>query len=154
MITFMDELNAFLEEHFLTLFVLALVTNIIGFGFLYWRRKSKGLSLPQASDADIVFSESFASASSDKNFFTKMGGASKVLKVIVNQTHLATGTFFPFNLFGEIADIEHLIPISEIKDISQRGKMVFISFITEDGEERTLSIRLRKTEEFLHALKS
>ena len=148
----MDALLKLVFENFVLLFACALIWNGFVMGFLLWKRKRRGLVLPQRSDPDVVFSETFASGSSHKSWVTRWGGAANCLTVIVTRSHLAITTFFPFSAFDGVYDLEHLIPLSDLTNLVPKGRVTEIEFRRSDGTRGKLSLRLRNTEAFLRAL--
>jgi len=148
-------MNALLKlvfDNFFLLFAIALIWNVVGVGFMLWKRKKRGLALPKASDPDVVFSERFASGSSHKSWITRLGGASNCLTIIVTRSQLAITTFFPFTAFAGTCDLEHLIPNSDITNLIPKGRVTELEFRRSDGTRRKLSLRLRNTNGFLRAL--
>lgn len=148
----MDSISKLIFENFLLLFAIALVWNAVGFGWMLWKRKKSGFTLPKASDPDVVFCERFASGSSHKTWLTRLGGASNCLTVIVTRSQLAIKMFFPFSAFASRCDLEHLIPISDITSLTPKGRITELEFRRSDGTRRTLSLRLRKTNGFMRAI--
>jgi hypothetical protein len=149
----MDALLKLVFDNFFLLFAFAVLWNIVAVAFMLWRRKQRGLVLPKVGDPDVIFSERFASGSSNKSWMTRMGGASNCLTVIVTKTHIAITTFFPFTAFAGTYDLEHLIPISDITAMTPRGRITDVEFQRSDGTRRKISLRLRKTDDFLRALR-
>jgi len=149
----MEALQKFVFENFFLLFAIALLWNVLAVAFMLWKRKRRGLVLPKVSDPNVVFSERFASGSSDKSWMTRMGGASNCLTVIVTRSELVVTTFFPFTAFAGTYDLEHLVPISYISDIALRGKVTDVVFKHRDGSQRKISLRLRNSAGFLQALR-
>lgn len=149
----MDALLKLVFENFFPLFALALIWNVVALAFMLWRRKRRGLVLPKVGDADVVFSERFASGSSDKTWMTRMGGASNCLTVVVTRTHLAITTFFPFTALAGSFDLEHLIPLSDITNVGPKGRVTKVKFRCNDGGRRKVTLRMRNPGEFLRALK-
>ena len=149
----MDALLKLVFDNFLILFAFAVLWNIVVFAFMLRRRRQRGLVFPKVADPDVIFSERFASGSSNKSWITRMGGASNCLTVIVTKTHIAITTFFPFTAFAGAYDLEHLIPIADITAMTPRGRITDVEFQRSDGTRRKISLRLRKTEDFLRALR-
>lgn len=148
----MEALHKIVLDNFLLLFAIGLLWNVVGIGFMLWKRKKRGLVFPKPSDAEVVFAERFASGSSNKSWITRFGGASNCLTVIVTNTHVAITTFFPFTALAGFYDLEHLIPVSDITDIEPKGKVTEIEFKVGDRINRKLSLRLTDTTGFMRAL--
>ena len=149
----MDALLKLLFDNLFLLFALALIWNAVGVAFMLWRRERRGLVLPKLGDTNVVFSERYASGSSDKSWMTRLGGASNCLTVIVTRTHLAITTFFPFTAFAGIYDWEHLVPLSDITSLATKGRVTEVEFRRNDGGRRKVTLRMRNATGFLQALK-
>lgn len=148
----METLHRLVFENFFLLIGIAIAWNIIVFGFMLWKRNQRGLIMPKTTDPDVVFAERFASGSSHKSWMTRLGGASNCLTVIVTHSHLAITTFFPFTAMAGYCDLEHLVPISNLTGVVQKGRMIEIEFKLGDGTHRKLSLRLHDNSGFLRAL--
>lgn len=148
----MDRILKFIFENFFLLFAIALIWNAVGFGWMLWKRKRSGVTFPKASDPDVVFCERFASGWSHKSWLTRLGGASNCLTVIVTRSQLAITTFFPFTAFASRYDVEHLIPISAITSLTPKGRVTELEYRRSDGTHRKLSLRLRKTNDFMRVI--
>jgi hypothetical protein len=144
----------FIAEHFLEIILFAILWNVAGFGWFLWKRRKKGLRLPQPGDADVVFLERFASGSSHKSLITRLGGANNCLTVIITRTHLAITTFFPFTAFVGQFDLEHLIPRDKIIKLEKRGAVVDVEFLNDAGSFSKMSLRLRSADDFIRAFVS
>jgi len=134
-------------------FIFGIVWNVIAISFLLWRRSKRGLKLPNLTDPDVSFVERSASGSSHKYWYTRILAASNCLTIIVNDSHLAVTTFFPYAAFAGIFDLEHLIPKSKITSIELKGKRVEIEFLQDDQSTGKVSLYLRDTSSFLQTLR-
>ncbi len=148
----MDALLRLVFDNFFLLIAFAVAWNVAGIGYRLWKRKGKGLVFPKPTDPGVVYSERFSSGSSHKSWRTRLGGANNCLTVVVTETHLAITTFFPFTAFLDMCDLEHLIPLSEITDLSPRDKVIDLAFRRSDGTPGKVTLRLRNTAGFLHAV--
>ena len=140
-------------ENFWFIFLAAVIWNVIVFSILLRNRSKKGLVFPKATDHDIVFSESRASGSSHKSIITRLGGASRCLTILVNESTFAVTTFFPFTALAGIYDLEHIIPLERIKNIETRKGTTYIEFTKDDGSSAKISLRLKDRENFEKAIK-
>jgi len=151
----MREVMLFFYDHG-HLIALVWICLVVGFSILF--RLRKGLSLkPQG---EILYHERFASGRSDRNWLTRIAGASKCLLVTVTDSELLVRPWFPFNLsfLPEIYDLEHRIPISKISGIRERqglfgSEIVDVDFPSSSGGTRRFSLQLVGTAAFLKALR-
>jgi hypothetical protein len=72
---------------------------------------------PKIESADIVYQERFASGCSQKNIFTKLGGARNCLRLVVTKDFLWVTSWFPFSIFTSLYDLEHVIPLDSILSV-------------------------------------
>lgn len=121
-------------------------------GLMMWRRRQRGLVFPKADDPAVVFCEKFASGASHKSWVTRLGGASNCLTILVADSHLAVTTFFPFTAFAAIYDLEHLIPLSDLTDVTVKRSTVEVEFENAEGGRRRITLRLRNRAQFLKVL--
>ncbi|MBF0408695.1 MAG: hypothetical protein HQM10_15210 [Candidatus Riflebacteria bacterium] len=88
---------------------------------IFYRRSKGKPFFPRKSDHD-AFYESTGSGRSNRNFFTRLGGARNCLTVAVTDNSLIVQPKFPFNLMflPEIYDLEYSIPKNRIHTIEER----------------------------------
>jgi hypothetical protein len=156
----MPELFRALEDNFATLFAFCVLWVVLWSAYFAWRRYKKGPIYPPFSDADIQFSEQFASGFSHKNLFTRFGGAHNalVVKVLRDAVLIEPLAVFKWLMPVGFNDLEHYVAKSQILRVepaSSFGKAtVRFEFRASDGAPRTLELALRKPAEFLAALKA
>ena len=130
----MNSHNQFVNENFDKLFLFTIVWLLfwIVASVIYRKINNKKIeSLPQKK---IVYVDKGASGRSLKNWYTRLGGASRCLVITVTDSVIIIRPFFPFNLMflPEIFDMEHLISISDILNVEVKsslpGKRVVIEF--------------------------
>lgn len=128
--------------------------------FFAWRRQRVGPTHPPYAQSDVRFAEKYVSGASEKNLFTRLGGARNVLAVTVLKDALlveAVGIFKWFMPPG-FNDLEHYVPaanILRIQPASTPGRNnVRIQIRGRDGVTRTLELAVRKHEDFLSALQA
>jgi hypothetical protein len=148
----MNEIYNFIFRHFFLIFGLALLWKVAAIGWRLVRRNKSGIVWPKRDDANVGFAERFASGASDKSFLTRIGGASNCLTVIVTDSSLAIRLLFPFSIFAESADLEHLIPLSRIVNIAPKSRVIEVVFLMADDTRRKVSLRLRDPAGFLQAI--
>jgi len=142
--------------YFFLFFIIAIIWNIIAFGYLFYKRKKRGSIFPDVSENDIMFSEKTASGRSHKSIFTRYGGANNCLKIIITNEELWITSWFPFSLLIEKFDLEHRIKKDQITDIEQLKKMTKNSFIihfkTDDNSEKTIELYPKDSNAFAQAI--
>ena len=148
----MDELRNFLNENHSIIFTLSVFWVILGFGFLLWRRKLKGMKIPKTNDEGVMFYERFVSGYSHRSWVTRIGGAANCLTVIVTESDFVVTTFFPFTAIAGIYDLEHSVSISEIIDTERNSKEIEIQFKRTDQSVCKLTLRFKDSDGFEDAL--
>ena len=104
-----------------------------------------------------LYQEWFASGFSQKNLFTKFGGARSCLRLFVTDRYLWVTSWPPFALLASLYDLEHIIPLERISFIERSrylwwGSLV-VSFSDERGCTHTLRLFPRHSDQFLNALR-
>ena len=118
-------------------------------------RRSRGKTVFPLKPKDSLYYEGWASGHSNRNIFTKLGGAHNCLLVAVTPDSLIIQPRFPFNLMflPEIYSLEYRIPRLNIRTVEKKGRVfgkgVEIQFIDVDGGEKSVRLYLKRTEEFL-----
>lgn len=150
----------FLSEHHRALTAISAVWVIAwtGASIVYRLLRRKGFSAtPQG---EVLFHERFGSGNSCRNLLTRMGGAQNCLLITVTDRELLIRPWFPFNtlFLPEIYDLEHRIPIAQIKSVRERrswlgGLYVDIEFESSGPECHRITLRLRGKDDFLRALR-
>ncbi len=112
-------------------------------------------------DGSLLFQEKYAMAQSQKNAWTKAVNTWKCITVNLSPAHLQVKLHGLFGLlvkpFG--ADLDHVIPISDINTVQKRRNYfgyneISVSFTLQSGGERELLLYLKRGEEFLNLLNS
>jgi hypothetical protein len=147
-----------LEQNFELMFGLALLWVVVWAAYFAWRRYNRGPIHPPFTDQDVRFTERFASGFSNKNLFTRFGGAHNALVVRVLKDALLIE---PIAIFKWITpagfnDLEHYVPkkdILSVQPVSSFGRQTLkIQFRAKDGTPRMLELALRRPQEFQLAL--
>ena len=141
----------------LILFPFLWIAIVFGISFFY--RKKKGIVFPNFDYKKHDFYEKKASGSSNKNFFTRIGGARNCLNVAVADKTLYVFPMFPFNLMflPEIYNLEHTIPLDKIKGVEFKKEILVSSIeiiFNKNEQNHSIKLRLKKYEEFLGVLQS
>jgi len=148
----MKPIEDFVRQHFLSLFLLLFAVQLIRRIFRHWKH---GVRFPRLNSLNVLFHESRASGNSDRNFFTRLGGARRCLRVTVTDQEILVRSPFPFSLIVE-SDLEHRIARGSITAVQRvKGKFsewVQVDFLLPCGKTRRLSLRLKNPEAFLAAL--
>ncbi len=122
----------------------------------FYLKGKKALSIfPDIDDDDIKFRDKRASGYSTKSFKTKMGGARKVLDIIVTNDELWLKSRLLFAFVSKKNDLLHRIPFNNIKSIAENGKTIIIDFTSADtGDNKQVVILTKKHKNFLSAVKT
>jgi hypothetical protein len=111
---------------------------------------------PKFEPADIVFQEWFASGASQKNYFTKFGGAQNCLRLVVTKEYLWVKSWGPFSIFAPIFDLEHLIPLESILSVHRSWDFIvssiLLTFRDTRGERHSLRLYSWKPNDFIRSL--
>ena len=80
---------------------------------------------PSIESQTVVFREKGASGYSFKNAITKMGGANKVLDIIVTNNELWIKGIYPmFTFVGTKYDLTHKIPLKNINSVELNANKI------------------------------
>ncbi|MEI9895217.1 MAG: hypothetical protein WDN28_15335 [Chthoniobacter sp.] len=97
-----------------SIFALGLLSGVVPLSYLARRSLVARRHRSAIARADILYRESFASGTSQKNLLTQFGGAHACLRLVVTKDLLVITSWFPFTLLMPVYDLEHAIPISHI----------------------------------------
>ena len=101
----------------------------------------------------IKFQENYASGHSNKSLFTKLGGANRVLEVIVTTQELWIKGIWPmFTFIGSKYDMTHRVPLSSIRNVRVEGKKVMLDITNETGGRSPIELRLRDPNGFAQSI--
>ena len=119
----------------------------------------KGKKLPAIDPNETLYRESGASGSSHKNFLTRLGGARGCLVVTATKSEIDVRPSFPFNLMflPEIYDLQHRIPVQQIRNIERVKHMIGkdsikIDFIEIGGGLKTIELYLGNADKFMESI--
>jgi hypothetical protein len=146
----------FLAENLDLLWLLMLGWLILSFAFKYFWHRSKGRFFDDPPDSAVIYSEGFASGRSLKSWWTRLGGASNCLKVMLTAERFFVRPIFPFLILGPDLDLIHNVPLKHIESafhrdgLLQRG--IRIRFRLTDGSVREIDIISKKPDQFETAL--
>ena len=159
--SFLSQVFTWMREHplwILGLFLAAIVVNGVGFLWQLRRYRKAAITFPKVDLRDAIFHEEFVSGQSLKNLQTRMGGASRCLKVTVTASEVWVRSFGPFSVFTFAHDLVHRIPRQDIVRIeplkSLAGGLVRLEFRKPDGELCRLNLWFRDPQRFVSALNS
>ncbi len=101
------------------------------------------------------FKERAASGWNDGSVLGRLGGANNCLLVVVTDRALIVSPFFPFNLMflPELLGLELSVPLSNIRRVEVRRRLLRSSLIVETSDGRRIGLHLREPEAFQAALK-
>jgi hypothetical protein len=135
---------------FAAFFGLVLLLNIVVFHF--GGRKAEAPFRAQPGDK-VRFRERGASGHSKRSIITKMGGASRVLEVVVTNRELWIKGIWPmFTFIGTKYDLTHKVPLSQIRRVAARGAAAEVWFADASGRECHVELQLKDTKSFASAV--
>jgi len=149
----------FFENYWLEIVIGFFIWNaaIIIASIIYQKRK-RSRQAP-FDDSNPEFYESWVSGHSGKNFLTRLGGASRCLKVSVNSKEVYVRPFAAFGLgfISEIMDLEHRISRERILSISKTSQQfgedtVRVVYSDAAGQERSFDLILKNKNDFVSLL--
>ena len=123
----METLQNLIFGNFGVIFAVTAVWTIGVFAWMSWRRNKRNLFAEEANN--VLFEERTASGRSHKNWYTKLGGASHCLRLVITHDELWITTLFPFSALAGIFDMDHRISIDRISHIESNKGMFNKSFI-------------------------
>ena len=113
------------------------------------------------SEGGLLFQEKYAMAQSQKSAWTRAVSTWKCIMISLTSIHLHVELH---GLFGWLtkpfgADLDHVIPITDIRSFEKRRNVlgyteISVIFSLQSGGERELLLYLKRGEEFLNLLKS
>ena len=104
-------------------------------------------------DHPSIFRERGASGSSLKSVITKLGGANKVLDVVVTESEFWIKGIWPmFSYVASRYDLLHRVPLARILRKEIDGNVVRVTFSGDTDDETIVELRLRNLDEFITAL--
>ena len=147
-----------ISQHREVLFWLRMVPTVLSGGYLLQRYVTAFLHRPRFRRDQVIYQEYFASGSSQRNFLTRLGGASRCLRLVVTDQVLWVTSWFPFSLIAAAYDLEHVVPLGRIRSV--QGKQSFgvpsllLTFTDDQGSERSLRLAPKNQTKFLAALQA
>lgn len=103
---------------------------------------------PDLESVRVLFKENRASGFSKKSFMTKRGGANKMLQVIITNRELWIRSHAMHATFAKKADLLHKVRLDRITGINEVKKNIEVTFQNSDRSETTVSLKLKKPEDF------
>ena len=156
-----QQLQRFLEgvrDSHNALFWVQIIPMVLLVGYMLQRYLLGLTTRPKFSKQDVVYQEYFASGSSYKNFLTKIGGASNCLRLVVTDKVLWVTSWFPFSLFAALYDLEHVIPIQNLRSVEGTRTLgvqsLLLTYTDGGGKSHTLRIKPKNTAAFLDAVQA
>ncbi len=140
------------------LFVLGLVVTCLNFALNAQDRRRNGPVHPPIEPDDLLFVEKRASGVSERNWSTRIGGASNALEVMVSRQGLVIqpNTVIRWLMRRNFNDLEHYIPHESVirveADRPSDRKRVRVEFRDADGTERSIVLYLEYSAQFLSVM--
>lgn len=145
-----------MDQYFLLLQAAIVIWVLVSFGAMHaWNRK-RGHYFVDPPQELRLHDEKFASGRSFKSAFSRLGGASNCLKIMLTAERLYVRPIFPFQIVGPRFDLVHDIPLEAIVEVREEsrffGEVFCIRFRLPDGSERELHLQPKQVREFRAAL--
>lgn len=156
----MNEIQEFLNHYpqvllylFMALFMIVALAMLVANIAIFSKKGKKIESIFDGVDlSKPKFREKGVSGYSTRSLFTKFGGASHVLDVIVTDSELCIqGIFPPFTFVLSHSDLVHRIPLSELVSVTKTKSKVQIGLSDSKGD-RSLYLQLKDAEGFMRAV--
>lgn len=143
------------------LFIAICFIGVVSTGFLNARRRKRAGPIHPPFDAsEILFSENRVSGHSDRDWFTKLGGAHNALAITVLKEAVIIEKFGLLkSMMPQGAnDLEHYVRKSDVLSVEYGSsfgrKTIELRFKANDNSTRTISLESRNTEALMAALKA
>ena len=114
---------------------------------------SRIAALGPSPSEEVLFSETWTSGHSNRNFFTKIGGARNVLTVQVTDGFLYIRPFLFAAHVADVGGLLHKVPLQSIIRCEKQPYQVFLEWKSEEGDE-SFVFRLRQSEEFVRCVEA
>jgi hypothetical protein len=112
---------------------------------------------PRILKNEIKYQEWFASGCSKKNILTQLGGGRNCVRLVVTQELLWVTTCFPFLIIAPAYDMEHVIPLHRITNITTKQvfktTIIELTFIGKNDQPRTLVLIPKYAQSFIQIIK-
>lgn len=126
---------------------------VIFLNVLFYTKGKKVLKIfPPTSSKEFIYSDYFASGYSAKSLITKLGGASKLLHIIVTKNEVWIKSFTILAWIASEYDLLHKIEKSNITDIRVDKTGIKLDFKDSKGNDKQIIIITRDKEAFLKAI--
>lgn len=120
--------------------------------YFFWAGKKASALFPDIETVKVIYREKGASGFSTKNFQTKMGGANKVLDIVVTEDELWLKTQSLFLAVAVRFDMAHNIPLGNIKNAHKEGEKITLDFESTKGESKQVVLMPKSPDDFLAAI--
>ena len=137
---------------FLTMFAASAVFIAVAFWLKYRRMQAEGPTFPDLSGVTVRFRERGASGRSLRDIFTRIGGGSNVMEVVVTESELWIRAPLPFSIVAHGFDGLHRVPLRDVALVKQAKRWVTVEFPRSDGRRIGFELRLRDPSKFAQAL--
>ena len=136
-----------------TIFVLVWFIASVFIIMTCYTRGKKALSIfPPIETVNVKYRDKSASGYSTQSFKTKIGGASKLLDIVVTDNELWLKSKILLAGIGKINDLLHKIPLDKIKDVEKNRTKITVNFQTDNGEEKQVVLITKQMNEFLEVI--
>ena len=130
--------------------ILCLIAFSYGILYFYFTGRTALKCFPKLDLNKVKFRERNASGYSNKNWQSRIGGASNFLDVIIIESELWVKS--PVLFAGIIHDLINRIRINQIQSLEKIGENVRIKFRNEENEMTEIVLTLKNPNKFIQIL--
>lgn len=107
---------------------------------------------PPSDQLNILFHEKWASGNSNDTLIHKMGGASKVLDIIITENELWIKPIPLMAGFSNIYGLIRKIKLNNISKVQLKNRIIIIQFANENGSKSEFQLKLKNPQQFLEVI--
>ena len=132
--------------------MLFIATFALNLAFFYFGGRKAEAQFRGEPAGTVRFRERFASGHSKRSILTRLGGASRVLDVVVTDRELWIKGIWPvFTYIGTKYDLTHKVPLTSLRRVAAKGGDVDVVFVDKSGRECHVELQLKDPAGFVAA---
>jgi len=138
----------------ITILVIVWVIIVVFIFIAFYKMGRKALAIfPDIDSVIVKYRDYSASGYSTKSMITKIGGASKVLDIVVTKDEVWLKSMILFAGICQYYDLLHKIPFNQITNAKKDGKKVILDFQSGEGEGKQVILLTHSPDNFLKEIK-